>query len=118
MATNLLRTIAATALVVFAYPVLADETGLAALHALSREAGRTCFLDHYHYGSSAGLPSERAAKVSAIRSWAGFVDLEYGSDWAQHSRARSKSMKCERSTSGWSCMVEARPCNSPRSGRH
>jgi hypothetical protein len=89
---------------------MADDTGLAVLHDLRREGGRTCFLDHYHYGNSAGMPSRRAAEIEAARSWADFVDLEYGSDWARYSRAHSKSVSCEQSAAGWSCQVEARPC--------
>jgi len=91
-------------------PALADETGLADVHTMRREGAQLCFLDHFHYGSSAGQASERAAKAVAVRSWSGFVDLEYGSDWAHYGRAHSKSLKCENSTSGWSCFIEARPC--------
>ena len=32
----------------------AAVSGLAASHDLRREGNRLCFLDHYHYGSSAG----------------------------------------------------------------
>ncbi len=110
MAAKLQRTGAAMACLVLAYPAVADETGLAAMHAMRREGGQLCFLDHYHYGSSAGATSQRAAKISAVKSWAGFVDLEYGSDWARYARAHSKAMTCDRSSGGWSCMVEARPC--------
>ena len=90
--------------------VLADETGLASMHALRREAGRLCMSDHWHYGSSATERSKRTAQRSAIRSWQDFTDLEYGSNWARWSRARSKKIGCSRSDSGWSCNVEARPC--------
>ncbi len=110
MPTKYLCFAAAVAIVVTACPAAASDTGLSVLHELRRERGRVCFLDHYHYGSSAGMRSQRAAKVSAMRSWQDFVDLEYGSDWARFSRAHSKSVKCERSNSGWSCQVEARPC--------
>lgn len=110
MAARLQRTVAAIAFLLLACPAMADETGLATMHAMRREGRQLCFLDHYHYGSSAGATSQRAAKISAVKSWAGFVDLEYGSDWARYSRAHSKSMTCERSSGGWSCMVEARPC--------
>ena len=65
MPTILLRTVAVVAITLIAYPVLADETGLAAVHAMRREGGQLCFLDHYHYGSSAGAASERAAIVAA-----------------------------------------------------
>jgi hypothetical protein len=109
MATRL-ACIAAFGAIVTVWPAAASDTGLSVLHELRREGGRVCFLDHYHYGSSAGMGDQRAAKVSAMRSWQDFVDLEYGSDWARFSRAHSKSVKCERSSSGWSCLVEARPC--------
>lgn len=105
-----LRIAAATMLTLFASAALADETGLAAMHAMRREGAQLCFLDHFHYGSSSGQASERAARSVAVTSWAGFVDLEYGSDWARFSRAHSKSVKCERDGSSWGCTVEARPC--------
>jgi hypothetical protein len=93
-----------------AYPVMADETGLAVLHDLRREGVRSCFLDHFHYGNSSGAASRKAAEIAAIGSWSGFIDLEYGSDWARFSRAASKSVKCAESGGGWGCAVEARPC--------
>lgn len=110
-ASQPLRATAAAALLLSTFaPALADETGLAAIHTMRREGAQLCFLDHFHYGSSSGMASERAAKAAAVNSWAGFVDLEYGSDWARYQRAHSKSLTCERSTSGWGCSVEARPC--------
>lgn len=106
-----LRATATVALLLFtAAPAPAGETGLAAIHTMRREGGQLCFLDHFHYGSSSGMTSERTAKAAAVNSWAGFVDLEYGSDWARYQRAHSKSLKCERASSGWGCFVEARPC--------
>ncbi len=84
--------------------------GLAASHTMSHEGGRLCFGDHFHYGSSAGLPSQRAAQASAISSWSSFVDFEYGSTWANYSRASSKEMKCSQSGGSWACDLGARPC--------
>ena len=111
MALNLpLRAAAVAVLALIAAPAHADETGLADIHVMRREGGRLCFLDHYHYGSSKGQSSERAAKLVAVQSWSGFVDLEYGSDWARYSRAHSPSIKCERDGTMWGCLVEARPC--------
>ncbi len=92
------------------FPVSADQTGLAAMHDMRRERGRLCFSDHYHYGSSAGQRTRKAAQRAAMRSWASFTAMEYGSDWARVSRARSKSMRCSRSGGGWGCDFEARPC--------
>ncbi len=42
-------------------PALADQTGLAAMHSLRREGGRTCMADHFHYGS-AGRSKEGTKK--------------------------------------------------------
>ena len=83
------------ALAVMAGPVLADQTGLAEMHALRREGGRTCMSDHFHSGSSSGQRSRAAAETAAIRSWADFTALEYGSDWARYGRAASGSMGCK-----------------------
>ena len=74
------ETLVGLALAVMAGPVLADQTGLAEMHALRREGGRTCMSDHFHSGSSSGQRS-RAAAETAPRSWADFTALEYGSDW-------------------------------------
>lgn len=92
-----------------AVPALADETGFASTHDWRREGGRTCFSDHYHYGSGSG-GSKAAAQRSAISSWISFTDFEYGSDWARWGRAAGKRMSCSQSSSGYDCQVEARPC--------
>ena len=111
MAVNrLLPATAATLLALGTSAALAYDNGLAVIHEMRRETGRLCFLDHYHYGSSAGQRSERAAKTVAVESWSGFVELEYGSDWAHYSKAHSRSLKCAREGSAWGCSVEARPC--------
>ena len=86
----------------------ADETGLADLHDLRREKGRLCMTDHWHYGNGTGS-SRKAAQADAISSWATFVDLEYGSDWARYSKAGSRKVSCSQG-SAWNCQVEARPC--------
>lgn len=88
----------------------ADDSGLASMHDLRRERGRLCMVDHFHYGSSAGQPSKKAAVSEAVSSWQSFTDLEYGSDWARFRRAASKEIKCKVSGSGWGCEVSARPC--------
>ncbi len=105
----------AAAVCAFAAPALADETGVAAIHAQQRESGkRTCFVDHYHYGSSSGKSSKKAALASAIQSWSDFTDFEYGSDWARWSLASSKSVSCSGSGSSWGCDLNARPCRKGR----
>jgi hypothetical protein len=100
----------AVALGAATYPVMADDTGLAILHDLRREGGRSCFLDHVHYGNSSGASSRKTAEIEAVSSWSGFVDLEYGSDWARFSRAAGKAVKCEQTGGAWGCAIEARPC--------
>ena len=91
-------------------PALADQTGLAAMHDLRKEGGRTCMADHFHSGSSSGKRTRAAAEAEAIRSWADFTALEYGSDWARYGKAGSRSMRCKHSADGWGCDLEARPC--------
>jgi hypothetical protein len=49
------------------------------------------------------------AQAAAVSSWASFVDLEYGSDWARNSKAGSRKVSCSEG-SEWTCQVEARPC--------
>lgn len=93
-----------------AVPAVADETGLHASHALRRESGRVCFVDHWHYGSSGLQSSRKQAERAAIGSWASFVAFEYGTDWARFGRAASKKMTCSQNSSGWDCSLEARPC--------
>jgi len=88
----------------------ADDTGLASMHAIRPERGRVCMSDHWHYGSSSGQRSKRAAERDAIRTWQNFTALEYGSDWARWRRSGSRKMGCSRSSSGWGCNIEARPC--------
>ena len=108
--TRLLVLAVAVGLGAAAFPAMADDTGFAILHDLRREGGRTCFLDHYHYGSSSGMPSRRTAEIDALKAWSTFVDFEYGSDWARVPRAASKSIRCENSGGSWGCQIEARPC--------
>lgn len=92
-------------------PVAPSVSGTAAIHAISVEGHRLCFADHYHYGSSMGVASKRAAEIAAIQSWEGFVAFEYGNDWANYAKSSSKSMKCSAPYKGtWSCDLSARPC--------
>ena len=86
----------------------ADDTGLADLHDLRREKGKLCMTDHWHYGNGTGS-THKIAQAAAVSSWASFVDLEYGSDWARSSKAGSRKVSCSQG-SEWTCQVEARPC--------
>ncbi|WP_072396655.1 hypothetical protein [Hyphomicrobium sp. CS1GBMeth3] len=109
-AIGILKTAAAAALLVASVaPVLADDTGFAYMHDLRREGGRTCFTDHYHYGSGSGK-TKAAAQKAAIGSWASFTDFEYGSDWARFSRAASKGISCSQGGGSIDCQIQARPC--------
>ena len=101
---------AATAAALGGAPSRADQTGLASIHTLRHEGGRLCMADHWHFGSSGAQANQGTAQREAIRSWAEFTDLEYGSDWARYGRAASQRMRCKRSSAGWYCEVEARPC--------
>jgi hypothetical protein len=104
------RLFAAAALITFASAANAQETGLSGMHDQRVEGGRVCMSDHFHYGSSSGQRSRRAAETAAMQSWADFTVLEYGSPWGSARTAASRGMKCSQSGSGWSCDFEARPC--------
>lgn len=109
-AFGMIKTAAAAALlIVSAAPAMADDTGFAYVHDLRKEKGRTCFTDHYHYGSGSG-PTKAAAQKAAIGSWASFTDFEYGSDWARFSRAASKGITCSQGGGSFDCQIQARPC--------
>lgn len=92
-------------------PASADDTGVAqVLHDLKREGKRTCMVTHSHSGSSAGEASRKAAEIAAVKAWAGFTAWEYGTDWAQWTKAAGKQMSCTQSGASWGCSVDARPC--------
>jgi hypothetical protein len=86
------------------------ESGFAAMHDMRREGRRVCFSDHYHYGTSFGKPTRRAAEAAAVQSWADFVDFEYGGTWNNFTKASGKGMSCGQSSTGWGCDLSARPC--------
>jgi hypothetical protein len=108
--TMLALVLAAVAATTFAIPASAQESGLAAMHAMRRERGKLCMSDHWHYGSSGASSTKKAAQRAAIASWQDFTDLEYGRAWARFSRAASKKIGCSHNSAGWSCDAEARPC--------
>ena len=96
--------------------VLAGLIGVATVLVLTipadaaRRKGKVCMTDHFHYGSSSGHRNKKIARTEAIASWAGFTAFEYGNAWASFRNARSKSVRCQRSDSGWACNIEAVPC--------
>jgi hypothetical protein len=107
------RLVCASALVLlgtsWSWPAHADETGVASIHTWIRVGRKTCMADHFHDGT--GTARTRAgAHLAAIRAWSEFTAWEYGSSWGSYGLALSKSAKCARSSSGWSCTVQARPC--------
>lgn len=85
------------------------DGGLAGSHKWRKEGGRTCFADHFHSGTGAGATKE-AAKAAAMKSWASFVDFEYGNTWAHFGRAASVAVKYTKEAKGWSADLDARPC--------
>ena len=78
--------------------------------AARRRGGKVCMADHFHYGTSSGERNKKLARREAISSWRGFTAFEYGNAWASFRLARSKSVRCVRSDSGWGCNIEAVPC--------
>ena len=99
----------AGALSLAATAAIADDNGIAYSHTLRKEGGRTCMADHYHSGSGEGR-SKDAARASAVRSWIDFTNFEYGSAWARFGAAAGPSAHYTKEASGWSAVVEARPC--------
>lgn len=98
------------AVAVFALvPAHAGQTGLDGIHAKIRVGKKVCFDGHSHSGYGAG-PSKKAAEVAAIKSWADFVALEYGTDWAHFGKTIKQSMRCSQSAAGWTCDLDATPC--------
>jgi hypothetical protein len=87
----------------------ADETGLAIIHSWVKIGRKTCFSDHYHYGSGRGS-TQRQAGIEATKSWIWLTSVEYGSSWADYRLAVGKKVKCARNEAVWNCDIEARPC--------
>jgi len=104
------RSVVVGGLLFGAGPAMAQE--VADIHEQRREHGVICFTDHFHYGSSSGASSKRAAEIAAVQSWSDFVDFEYGPAWAGWGRSSSKSVKCSKAgpSGGWSCDISSRPC--------
>ena len=87
-----------------------QDSALVGLHELRREGSSVCMVSHYHYGGESGARTRKQALAGAIAYWRGFTAAEYGNHWGSWRRAQSKSVNCEKSSGGWSCGVEARPC--------
>ncbi len=91
-------------------PASADDTGVGQmLHTMKRYGKKVCFEGHFHTGSGTGA-TKKAAEVDAVKAWAGFTAWEYGTDWAQWSKAHAKTLTCSQNSSGFSCQADAMPC--------
>lgn len=88
----------------------AAAQGLEMLHEQRNEAGRVCFSDHFHSGTSGGHATRQIAEREAVANWSGFTALEYGNNWGSWRIAGSRSMNCSQATGSWGCQAEARPC--------
>ena len=78
-----------------AAPAASSAAVTDAMHDARHERGYVCYTDHFHYGSSLGQSSRRAAEIAAIGSWESFVDFEYGSSWARfRSEERRVGKEC------------------------
>jgi hypothetical protein len=104
-----IRTWAKNAIAFVGSPRWPRETGVAKIHAWTKTDGKTCMLDHLHYGSGNGRKRAQAARA-AISSWVEFTAWEYGYAWGRYSIAAGKKVTCSLGSAGWSCAVEARPC--------
>ncbi len=89
--------------------VNASETGFAGIHDWRKEAGKTCLVDHFHYGSGTGS-TKKAALGNAIASWSSFTVLEYGSTWGRYTLAAGKVTNCGQTGGGWTSNIRARAC--------
>lgn len=65
---------------------VADETGMASIHAWRSERGKVCMAEHFHSGSGEGR-TKKLARKAAFSDWQGFTAWEYGTDWARFSRS-------------------------------
>lgn len=88
---------------------MADETGFAGIHSWVKVGRKTCLADHFHTQSGTGSTKKEAQRAAA-RAWSEFTAWEYGTSWASFRRAASRSIKCSKSDTGWSCVADARAC--------
>ena len=95
----------------------AQQSGLAGMHDQYVSKGRRCFSAHTHVGTGSPARKKRQAIASAAQDWASFTAFEYGASWARWRIAAGKNVSCERSSQGWTCEVQARPCLNVRSRR-
>lgn len=107
---TVLLLIAVTSVSIYVPSVMADETGLDAIHDQRREGNKICMTTHFHHGSSSGKKTRKEAEAAAAHDWSGFTAWEYGTTWGSYRMAVSKSMTCSQDGATWSCGTDARPC--------
>lgn len=92
-------------------PVLAQQTGVAGIHAwVPVGRNKTCLATHFHNGTGTGK-TKKDAERAAIRNWESFTAWEYGDSWGRFSISETKTINCDRTTSSeFSCQVSSRPC--------
>ena len=98
-------------------PMLLAASATEALsHARRGHQGSVCktllSVPHRHAGFGGFYRTRTSARRSAVRFWVRYTRLEYGSAWANFSRARRKSFTCLRvpGVGRWWCAVRAQPC--------
>ena len=94
----------------YAGQAVADQSGMAGIHAQHVVKGRLCFSGHTHVGTGSSARNKREAIASAARDWSSFTAFEYGTSWGRWKIATAKTVNCERSSGQWSCEENARPC--------
>ena len=92
-----------------ALPVVAGETGIAAIHSWVQVGKKTCIKEHWHYGN-ATAPTKAEAEKKAVNNWIVYTQLDYGSDWMSFKIGESRHLKCEKLGDGWACEAAARAC--------
>jgi hypothetical protein len=96
----------------FALPVLASNAwaqSSSVPHDVRKEGGKTCMSEHAHQGQGVGL-TKSAARAAAVKAWIEFTNWEYGSAWASFGRSASQTTRYVKEATGWSAIVEGRPC--------
>lgn len=95
--------------VILASGAAADDTGLASMHDLRKEGGRTCMTSHAHSGAGVGR-TKPAAMKAALQSWYEYTAWEYGTVWARWAKSAAKRVSYTKEPDGWAASVESRPC--------
>ncbi|MEO1264699.1 MAG: hypothetical protein AAFV26_03220 [Pseudomonadota bacterium] len=103
------RVVALFAFVISLGASAANANETADMHQQARFGSKICMVTHQHHGEGS-MPSKNGAQAAAIRRWEWFTRWEYGPRWGSFRKARGQRMRCYRSRSRWTCMVDAHPC--------